>query len=250
MDGEFDVDSHLKRLENEFLQQQEIDELLAIPSIDAFSILGFGQVFLQPPDTKGIHVNLRFPTPNDVKKVYRKKSLMVHPDRNPLPKARDAFELLTKASTVLGEYTEDKDCPSKRQELFEWLDEAIQDTRGPLNDQDRLPRVQHRFVQLATGQGIGERAQVYQRNLEMAATREKDQLHNYKQKAAKEKEWEAKREDRIAGWRQFATKKPKLVSKKKTRDPWEAPPPVNLPASKPASKPTNNPTSKPTYKPY
>ncbi len=40
-------------------------------------------------------------TPSDVSKAYRKLSALVHPDKNPHPEARTAFEVLNKAHRIL-----------------------------------------------------------------------------------------------------------------------------------------------------
>ena len=40
-------------------------------------------------------------TPGDVSKAYRKLSALVHPDKNPHPEARTAFEALNKAHRML-----------------------------------------------------------------------------------------------------------------------------------------------------
>ena len=58
-------------------------------------------------------------TPGDVSKAYRKFSILVHPDKNPDSKARDAFEALNKAHRKL------KDPASLDQILRENLEDAV-----------------------------------------------------------------------------------------------------------------------------
>ncbi|KAJ3508793.1 hypothetical protein NM208_g15769 [Fusarium decemcellulare] len=69
----------------EFDKDAEIDRILKAFRLDAYAVLD-----LQPgvPDS-------------DIKITYRKKSLLIHPDKTKNPQAPDAFDRLKKAQTEL-----------------------------------------------------------------------------------------------------------------------------------------------------
>ncbi|KAG7837488.1 hypothetical protein KL942_004376 [Ogataea angusta] len=73
-------------------QDKEIDRILRQCKLDHYSVLG-----VQP----GISVA-------DVSKLYRKKSLLIHPDKTSHPRAVEAFDLLKKASNALQDDKERK----------------------------------------------------------------------------------------------------------------------------------------------
>ncbi|KAG7822512.1 hypothetical protein KL909_004200 [Ogataea angusta] len=99
-----DIERELKREETELArvrmsppaatnrQDKEIDRILRQCKLDHYSVLG-----VQP----GISVA-------DVSKLYRKKSLLIHPDKTSHPRAVEAFDLLKKASNALQDDKERK----------------------------------------------------------------------------------------------------------------------------------------------
>ena len=67
------------------LKDSEIDRILKAFKLDAYAVLD-----LKPGVPE-----------SDIKKCYRVKSLLIHPDKTSNPQAPDAFDRLKKAQTVL-----------------------------------------------------------------------------------------------------------------------------------------------------
>lgn len=67
------------------LKDSEIDRILKAFKLDAYAVLD-----LKPGVAE-----------SDIKKCYRVKSLLIHPDKTSNPQAPDAFDRLKKAQTVL-----------------------------------------------------------------------------------------------------------------------------------------------------
>ena len=86
----------------EFDKDAEIDRILKAFRLNAYAVLD-----LQPGVPE-----------SDIKIVYRKKSLLIHPDKTKNPQAPEAFDRLKKAQTELMD-----------EKHRERLDEAIADAR-------------------------------------------------------------------------------------------------------------------------
>ena len=99
---ELDALDSLERSANDFDKDAEIDRILKAFRLDAYAVLN-----LQP----GIGES-------DIKACYRKKSLLIHPDKTSNPAAPEAFDRLKKAQSQLSDEKE-----------RERLDEAIADAR-------------------------------------------------------------------------------------------------------------------------
>ncbi|KAF1923944.1 DNAJ domain-containing protein [Didymella exigua CBS 183.55] len=80
-----DIEAELAAAGKELDKDEEIERIRNVFSLNAYAVLD-----LQPgvPDA-------------DIKKAYRAKSLLIHPDKTPNPNAPDAFDRLKKAQTVL-----------------------------------------------------------------------------------------------------------------------------------------------------
>jgi DnaJ family protein C protein 8 len=79
---------------NSFNQDQEVERILALAAkaSNPIEVLNLDpKVWLTPNSLD----------PKDVKVTYRKKSLLLHPDKCKHPKAQDAFEMLKKAESEL-----------------------------------------------------------------------------------------------------------------------------------------------------
>jgi DnaJ family protein C protein 8 len=93
------------------LQDEEIERIRNVFSLDAYAVLG-----LQPGVPEG-----------DIKKVYRAKSLLIHPDKTKNPLAPDAFDRLKKAQSMLLD-----------EKLRAELDENVADARMLLMREKKL----------------------------------------------------------------------------------------------------------------
>ncbi|RBR25894.1 uncharacterized protein FIESC28_01167 [Fusarium coffeatum] len=175
----------------EFDKDAEIDRILKAFRLDAYAVLD-----LQPgvPDS-------------DIKITYRKKSLLIHPDKTKNPLAPDAFDRLKKAQTELMD-----------EKHRERLDEAIADARMLLmrenkwtpdseelktEDFRKMWRVKARDV-LIDAEHRRRRQMKAQLQEEGREQRRTDaELEERKRKRQHEQDWESTRDERISSWRSF-----------------------------------------------
>ncbi|KAK5107605.1 hypothetical protein LTR62_000999 [Meristemomyces frigidus] len=189
--------SLLDKESKEFDKDSEISRILAAFRANSYDVLD-----LQPgvPD-------------EDIKRCYRKKSLLIHPDKSSNPRAPDAFDRLALAyQTLLDE---------KKRAI---LDEAIADARMLLirdleltvdseevKDPDvvfmRQWKEKVKFV-LADNEARRQRQMKAQMQEEGREQRRLDEeIAERKRKREHEVDWEKTREQRIGSWREFAQKK-------------------------------------------
>ncbi|KAK3684395.1 DnaJ sub C member 8 [Vermiconidia calcicola] len=181
---EFDKDSEINRIRNAF-------------RANAYDVLD-----LQPgvPD-------------EDIKKTYRKKSLLIHPDKSSNPYAPDAFDRLALAhQTLLDE---------KKRAI---LDEAIGDARMLLirdrkltTDSEEVKDPDVNFMKawkekvkfvLADMEDRRKRQMKAQMQEEGRQQRKDDEeIAERKRKREHEVDWEKTRDKRINSWRDFSKKK-------------------------------------------
>lgn len=148
---------------------------------------------------------------SDIKITYRKKSLLIHPDKTRNPRAPDAFDRLKKAQSELMD-----------EKHRERLDESIADARMLLIRENKwtvdspelktpefakkwrdkarevLVDDEHRRRKLA-------RAMMQEEGRELK--KQEDELEERRKKRKHEEEWEDTREKRIDSWRQFQKSK-------------------------------------------
>lgn len=144
---------------------------------------------------------------SDIKITYRKKSLLIHPDKTKNPRAPDAFDRLKKAQTELMD-----------EKHRERLDEAIADARMLLLRENKWTvdspelqtddfhvkwRAKSREV-LIDGEHRRRRQMKAQMQEEGREQRRQDEeLEERKRKRQHEQDWEATRDERISSWRTF-----------------------------------------------
>ncbi|KAF4972688.1 hypothetical protein FSARC_837 [Fusarium sarcochroum] len=175
----------------EFDKDAEIDRILKAFRLDAYAVLD-----LQPgvPDS-------------DIKITYRKKSLLIHPDKTKNPLAPDAFDRLKKAQTELMD-----------EKHRERLDEAIADARMLLIrenkwtvDSEELKTDEFRKQWRAKARDVlidnehrrrrQMKAQLQEEGREQR--RADAEVDERKRKRQHEQDWESTRDERISSWRQF-----------------------------------------------
>ncbi|KAI1113460.1 DnaJ domain-containing protein [Nemania sp. NC0429] len=175
----------------EFDKDAEIDRILKAFRLDAYAVLD-----LQPGVPE-----------SDIKLTYRKKSLLIHPDKTKNPQAPDAFDRLKKAQTELMD-----------EKHRERLDEAIADARMLLIRENKWTvdspelktdsfakkwRDKSREV-LIENELRRKRQMKAQMQEEGREQRKNDEeLDARKRKRQHEQDWEATRDQRIDSWRQF-----------------------------------------------
>ena len=144
---------------------------------------------------------------SDIKITYRKKSLLIHPDKTKNPQAPDAFDRLKKAQTELMD-----------EKHRERLDEAIADARMLLirenkwtvdspelktDDFARQWRVKTREVLIDNEHRRRRQMKAQMQEEGREQKRQDEELEERKRKRQHEQDWETTRDKRIDSWRQF-----------------------------------------------
>ena len=163
---------------------------------NVFSLNAYAVLDLQPgvPDS-------------DIKKVYRAKSLLIHPDKTSNPNAPDAFDRLKKAQTVLLD-----------EKLRAALDEDIADARmllmrdKKLTADDEATRSPEFLKEWRDKTAWVIRDNELRRQRQMKAQlreegrqqkKEEEEAADRKRKRDHEQAWEKTRDTRINSWRDY-----------------------------------------------
>ncbi|KAK2763337.1 hypothetical protein FQN54_009973 [Arachnomyces sp. PD_36] len=190
-DDETDALDALEKEASEFNKDAEIDRIRKAFSLDAYAVLD-----LQPgvPDS-------------DIKIQYRKKSLLIHPDKTTNPAAPDAFDRLNKAQVTLLD-----------EKARERLDECIADARrllirersynldSPELKTDEFKRDwRKKTVEVLVEEEARRRRQLKARMQEEGREKKKEEeeIEARKRKRDDEKKWEDTRDERIGSWRDW-----------------------------------------------
>lgn len=160
-------------------------------------------------------------TESDIKVTYRKKSLLIHPDKSKNPLAPDAFDRLKKAQTELMD-----------EKHRERLDEAIADARMLLirenkwtvdspelktDDFAKKWREKSKMVMI-DNEHRRRRQMKAQLQEEGREQRKADaELEERKRKRQHDQDWESTRDERISSWRDFSKGKSSGDSDKKKK---------------------------------
>lgn len=186
-------DTQASKLTSHLLQDAEIDRILKAFRLDAYAVLG-----LKPGVPE-----------SDIKLVYRKKSLLIHPDKTKNPRAPDAFDRLKKAQTELMD--------EKHRAL---LDEAIADARmlvlrdlkltvdspeakEPNADFEKRWDDKSKMVLIDNEQRRRRQMKGQMQEEGRQQKQEDEELEQRKRKRQHEQDWEATRDQRIDSWREF-----------------------------------------------
>ena len=152
---------------------------------------------------------------------YRKKSLLIHPDKTRNPQAPDAFDRLKKAQTELMD-----------EKHRERLDEAIADARmllirerkWTIDSEELKTEAFARDWRFKTREVLIDNEIRRRRQLKAQLAdegrqqkEEEEEAENRKRKREHEKEWERTRDDRIGTWRDFQKKTTEGEKKKKKK---------------------------------
>ncbi|KAK8080693.1 DnaJ domain-containing protein [Apiospora hydei] len=175
----------------EFEKDAEIDRILKAFRLDAYAVLD---------------LNPGVPE-SDIKMTYRKKSLLIHPDKTKNPQAPDAFDRLKKAQTELMD-----------EKHRERLDEAIADARMLLMRENKWTvdspelrtdafardwRVKAREVLIDNEQRRRRQVKAQMQEEGREQRRQEEEIDERKRKRQHDQDWEATRDQRISSWRQF-----------------------------------------------
>ncbi|KAH6631870.1 hypothetical protein F5144DRAFT_602641 [Chaetomium tenue] len=175
----------------EWEKDAEIDRILKAFRLDAYAVLG-----LKPGVPE-----------SDIKVTYRKKSLLIHPDKTKNPLAPDAFDRLKKAQTELMD--------EKHRAV---LDEAIADARMLLMrenkwtvdspelktaDFERKWAEKTKFVLIENEHRRRRQMKAQMQEEGREQRRQDEETEQRRKKRQHEEDWEATRDQRISSWRQF-----------------------------------------------
>ncbi|CCU74681.1 unnamed protein product [Blumeria hordei] len=191
IDDDSEVLEALESEDREYQKDAEIDRILKAFRLDAYAVLD-----LQPGVPE-----------SDIKKCYRVKSLLIHPDKTKNQLAPEAFDRLKKAQTELMD---------EKHRLL--LDEAIADARMLLIREKKWTvdspelktnafakewREKTKFVLIDNEHRRRKqiKAQMQEEGREMKKAEEEGEAR--KRKREHEKDWEETREQRIGSWRDF-----------------------------------------------
>ncbi|KAF2018985.1 hypothetical protein BU24DRAFT_418559 [Aaosphaeria arxii CBS 175.79] len=186
-----DVLAELEAVGKEYDKDAEIERILGVFRLDAYAVLE-----LQPgvPDS-------------DIKKTYRVKSLLIHPDKTKNPRAPDAFDRLKKAQTELLD-----------EKLREKLDEAIADARmltmrdlKLTKDDEEVKseefakawREKTKWVIMDNEQRRQRQMKAQMREEGRQQRKDDEEIAERKRKREHEDNWEKTRDTRINSWRDF-----------------------------------------------
>jgi DnaJ homolog subfamily C member 8 len=144
---------------------------------------------------------------SDIKITYRKKSLLIHPDKTRNPQAPEAFDRLKKAQTELMD-----------EKHRERLDEAIADARMLLLRENKWSVDSEELKTEEFTKMWREKTKTvlieneHRRRRQMKAQMQEEgreqrkvdeEVEQRKRKRQHEQDWEATRDQRIDSWRQF-----------------------------------------------
>ncbi|TWU76641.1 hypothetical protein ED733_008302 [Metarhizium rileyi] len=144
---------------------------------------------------------------SDIKSTYRKKSMLIHPDKTKNPQAPDAFDRLKKAQTELMD-----------EKHRERLDEAIADARmllirenkwtvdsPELKTDDFAKKWREKSKEVLIDNEHRRRRQMKAQMQEEGREQRKQdaELEERKRKRQHEQDWESTRDERISSWRTF-----------------------------------------------
>ncbi|KAI1409609.1 DnaJ domain-containing protein [Hypoxylon sp. FL1857] len=189
----------------EFDKDAEIDRILKAFRLDAYAVLG---------------LNPGVPE-SDIKLTYRKKSLLIHPDKTKNPQAPEAFDRLKKAQTELMD-----------EKHRERLDEAIADARmllirenkwtvdsPELKTEEFAKKWRDKTREVLIDNELRRKRQMKAQMQEEGREqrRAEQEVEDRKRKRQHEQDWESTRDQRIDSWRQFQKSKSGGDDKKKKK---------------------------------
>ncbi|KAJ3071536.1 hypothetical protein HDU99_002396 [Rhizoclosmatium hyalinum] len=169
----------------------------------------------------------------DIKVTYRKKSLLLHPDKCKHPRAQDAFEMLKKAESelmeegkrnwLLGLVAEARVAVFKRKNLIKPT--ATSTANAVIPDEQKNPQefnVLVAAVKVETRRLLMDQGQRDNIRLKNEVERKKEEesriAEERKRKLENDKKWEEGRETRINDWRKFVKKSDSAAKKKRKTD--------------------------------
>ncbi|KAG0304205.1 hypothetical protein BGZ98_005794 [Dissophora globulifera] len=232
--ADFDIDRMLEVEASAIQKDAEVERIMACFKLDPYDILELDVGCVE----------------KDIKMAYRKKSLMIHPDKVQHPKARDAFDVLKRAETDLMD-------PARRSFINSVIEEAKFEvkkaqplTMAPTDPFFSSP-VYKTLVKQKTKDLLIEvelrKRKLMKKEMEAegeVARKQDEVMSERKRKQEAQKVWEDSRDDRVQGWRNFQAGKTSGGKMKKKKPSTFRPPKAVAEDATPYSKrPTTSSTS-------
>ncbi|EGO59032.1 hypothetical protein NEUTE1DRAFT_60015 [Neurospora tetrasperma FGSC 2508] len=199
-----DTRDALEVLESEAKEWEKASQTTATPN--------YTNIYI--PNSPGV-------TESDIKIAYRKKSLLIHPDKTKNPLAPEAFDRLKKAQTELMEEKHRKN-----------LDEAIADARMLLIRENKWTvdspelktaefekkwQEKTKFVLIENEQRRRRQLKAQMQEEGREQRKADEEVEQRKRKRQHEEDWEKTRDQRIDSWRAFQKGKSGDSDKKKKK---------------------------------
>ncbi|KAF1956264.1 DnaJ-domain-containing protein [Byssothecium circinans] len=204
-DKDFDIDAELMATGRELDKDAEIDRIMNVFKLNAYAILD-----LQPGVPE-----------SDIKKTYRNKSLLIHPDKTTNPKAPDAFDRLKKAQTTLMD-------EKQRTELDEHISDArmllMRERKLTADDEEtrgeefaKAWREKATWVIMDNEKRKRRQMEAQLREEGREQKKQEEEAAERKRKRDHEAAWEKTRDTRINSWRDYQQGKGPADGKKKKK---------------------------------
>ncbi|EEB05791.1 DNAJ protein Spf31 [Schizosaccharomyces japonicus yFS275] len=203
-----DIDRLLSRLESSVNKDREIERIMGSFKLNAYDVLG-----VMP----GI-------SPEEIRNVYRKMSLLIHPDKNrDNPKAAEAFDVLKKAESELldDKVRESLDSAFTTARNLVMREKKLNVNSEEVKSEEFLFQVRMKWREILIEDEVARRRartleQAYQRR---EREKEEEVIRERKMKAESERVWEETRSHRVNNWQKFLHKTKKDSLKKKSKKP-------------------------------
>ncbi|KAL9108447.1 MAG: hypothetical protein Q9227_006781 [Pyrenula ochraceoflavens] len=191
--SELDALNALEKEAKEYDKDAEIDRILKSFRLDSYAVLD-----LQPgiPDST-------------IKLTYRKKSLLIHPDKTKNPSAPEAFDRLAKAQSALLDETARThldNCIADARTLLIRAKKMTTDSEEVKNpDPEFMAEWRRKTVEVLVDAEARRRRQAQGKMREEGREkrREEEEIEERKRKRDAQEEWEKTREGRIGSWRDW-----------------------------------------------
>ncbi|KAJ3044920.1 hypothetical protein HDV00_000202 [Rhizophlyctis rosea] len=235
MADNFDIDTYLRTQSTGFNQDREVDRILTLASETRNPL---ELLELPPSSWTTLYIDL-----SSVKKNYRRRSLLLHPDKCKHPRAQEAFDVLKKAEA---EITDDEKRPNLLALLRDARDavfkrrgirippppppkhlekaageggEAKQEGPDPSIPTDPKLADEVRLEARRIMRDVELRDKIRLKNdVERKMTEAEEKVNERKRKMEHDKLWEETREERVGNWRQFVQKGGPAKKKKVKKD--------------------------------
>ncbi len=148
---------------------------------------------------------------SDIKNTYRKKSLLIHPDKTSNPQAPEAFDRLKKAQTELMDSTArtrlDEAIADARMLLMRERKLTVESAEVKAPDAEFAAAWRKKTVEVLVDNEHRRRKQMRAQLQEegRAQRKEDEEVELRKRKRERDVAWEESREKRIGSWRDFTT---------------------------------------------